>query len=341
MAKETKEAIEEEDEELEEEEKSSKKSKIKTIEDLPGVGEKIAEKLKNAGYVDLMSVAASSPKEIGEHAGVGELTSEKIINKAREVLDIGFEKASVILERRDKIGKIKTGSINLDSLLGGGFETQAVTEFHGAFGSGKTQLAFQLAVNVQLPKEKGGLEGTCVYLDSEGTFRPERVVQIAETMGLDSKKVLQGIYVARCYNSDHQMVIVEKLAEMIKEKNVKLVIIDSVTSNFRVDYSGRGELATRQQKLNRHLHALQRLTDVFNVAVYITNQVMSRPDILYGDPTKPIGGHILGHFSTHRVYVRKSKADTRIARMIDSPSLPENEVIFKITEAGIGDPEEK
>ena len=137
------------------------------------------------------------------------------------------------------------------------------------------------------------------------------------------------------------MVLVEKLAELIKEKNVKLIIVDSVTSNFRVDYSGRGELATRQQRLNRHLHALQRLTDVFNVAVFITNQVMARPDILYGDPTKPIGGHILGHFSTHRIYVRKSKGNTRIARMVDSPNLPESEAVFKITEAGISDPEEK
>jgi len=325
----------------EEIEKVEKKPKIKNIEELPGVGEKIAEKLRTAGYIDMMSVAASSPKELGEHANVGELTSAKIIEKAREVLDIGFEKAAKILERREKIGKIKTGSNNLDELLGGGFETQAVTELHGAFGSGKTQVAFQLAVNVQRPKEDGGLGGTCIYLDAEGTFRPERVIQIAHATGLDPKKILNGIYVARCYNSDHQMVLAEKIGELIKEKNVKLVIVDSVTSNFRADFTGRGELATRQQKLNRHLHTLQRLADVHNVAVYITNQVMSRPDILFGDPTRPIGGHILGHFSTHRIYVRKSKGNTRIARMVDSPNLPENETVFKISEAGISDPEEK
>jgi len=321
--------------------KPKKASKIKTVDDLPGVGEKIAEKLKKSGYVDLMSVAASSPKQLGEHAGVGELTSEKIIKKARDVLDIGFETAADVLDRRGKIGRISTGSKNLDALLGGGFETQSVTEFHGAFASGKTQLAFQLAVNVQRPKEEGGIGGTCIFLDSEGTFRPERIVQIAESAGMDTKKVLKGIYVARCYNSDHQMVLADSLGELIKEKNVKLVIIDSVTSNFRADYSGRGELATRQQRLNRHLHTLQKLTDVFNVAVYITNQVMSRPDILYGDPTRPIGGHILGHFSTHRIYVRKSKGNTRIARMVDSPNLPESETVFKINESGILDPEEK
>jgi DNA repair protein RadA len=314
---------------------------IENIADIPGVGEKIAEKLKKAGYIDLMSLAAASPMEVSEAASIGEATADKIIKTARETLNIGFEKATDVYERRQKIGKIKTGSENLDNLLGGGLETQAVTELHGAFGSGKTQIGFQLAVNVQLPPEKGGLNGACIFLDAENTFRPSRIKQIAEANGLDSKKILENIFVARCYNSDHQMVLAEKIGEMIKEKNVKLVIVDSVTSSFRADFIGRGTLATRQQKLNRHLHTLQRLADVHNVAVYITNQVMARPDILFGDPTTPIGGHILGHFSTHRVYLRKSKANRRIARVIDSPNLPEAETVFLITPEGIKDPEEE
>jgi len=314
--------------------------KIEDISDIAGVGEKIAEKLKKAGYIDLMSLAAASPLEVSEAASIGEVTAGKIIQTARKVLNIGFEKATDVYERRKKIGKIKTSSENLDDLLGGGIETQAVTELHGAFGSGKTQIGFQLAVNVQLPAEKGGLEGSCIYLDVEGTFRPSRIRQMAESQGLDAKKVLENIYVARCYNSDHQMVLAQKVGEMIKEKNVKLVIIDSVTSAFRADFIGRGTLAARQQKLNRHLHTLQRLADVHNIAIYITNQVMSRPDILFGDPTTPIGGHILGHFSTHRIYLRKSKANRRIARVIDSPNLPEAETVFLITPEGIKDPEE-
>jgi len=192
-----------------------------------------------------------------------------------------------------------------------------------------------------LPPEKGGLEGACIFVDAENTFRPGRIKQMAEAQGLDSKKILENIFVARAYNSDHQMVLTEKIGEMIKERNVKLVIVDSVTSNFRADYIGRGTLADRQQKLNRHLHTLQRLADVYNVAIYITNQVMARPDVLFGDPTVPIGGHILGHFSTHRVYVRKSKANRRIARVIDSPNLPEAETVFLITPEGIKDPEEE
>jgi len=320
---------------------NSMADKIEDIADIPGVGEKIAEKLKKAGYIDMMSLAAASPMEVAEAAEIGEPTADKIIRTARKVLNIDFETATVVYERRENIGKISTGSKNLDTLLGGGIETQAVTEFHGAFGSGKTQVGFQLAINVQLSKEQGGLEGACIFVDAENTFRPGRIKQMAEAQGLDSKKILENIFVARAYNSDHQMVLTEKIGEMVKERNVKLVIVDSVTSNFRADYIGRGTLADRQQKLNRHLHTLQRLADVYNVAIYITNQVMARPDILFGDPTVPIGGHILGHFSTHRVYVRKSKANRRIARVIDSPNLPEAETVFLITPEGIKDPEEE
>ncbi len=314
--------------------------KIEDISDIPGVGEKIGDKLKKAGYIDLMSLAAAGTLEVSEAASIGEATADKVIKSARKALNIGFETATDVYERRKQIGKIKTGSENLDNLLGGGIETQAVTELHGAFGSGKTQVGFQLAVNVQLPVEEGGLNASCIFLDVEGTFRPSRVKQIAEGRGLDAKKILGNIYVARCYNSDHQMVLAQKIGEMIKEKNVKLIIVDSVTSAFRADFIGRGTLAARQQKLNRHLHTLQRIADVHNVAVYITNQVMARPDILFGDPTAPIGGHILGHFSTHRVYLRKSKANRRIARVIDSPNLPEAETVFFITPEGIKDPEE-
>jgi len=315
--------------------------KIEDIADLPGVGEKTLQKLKKAGYIDMMSIAAASPKELGDVAEIGEGTATKMINAARETLNIGFERATDVLERRKQIGIISTGSKNLDSLLGGGMETQAVTELHGAFGSGKTQVGFQLAVNVQLSPEEGGLNGGCIFLDAENTFRPDRIKQIAEALGLDVKKILENIYTARCYNSDHQMILAEKAGELIKEKNIKLLVVDSVTSNFRADYIGRGELATRQQRLNRHLHTLQRLADVYNITVYITNQVMARPNILFGDPTTPIGGHILGHFSTHRLYLRKSRGNTRIARIVDSPNLPEGECVFTITPHGIRDPEGK
>ncbi len=307
------------------------------LENLEGVGPKTAEKLREAGYTDLMAIAAASPGEIADAIDVGEGVAQKIIESARKALKMGFETALEIDERRSKIQKLTTGSKNLDNLLGGGLETQAITEAHGAFGSSKSQLAFQLAVNVQLPKGQGGLEGTCIFIDTENTFRPERIKQMARALGLDEEETLKNIYVARAYTSDHQILLVEKSKEIIREKNVKLLIIDSLTSLFRSEYTGRGELATRQQKLNRHLHDLQKLSEVYNLVVYVTNQVMARPDVLFGDPTSAIGGHILGHAATFRLYLRKSKDNKRVARLIDSPSLPEGEAVFRVTEEGIRD----
>ncbi len=308
-----------------------------SIEDLPGIGPKGAEKLRKAGYEDLMAIAAASAGELASVCEIGEATAEKIIAAARDKLDMGYKTAVEILQKRKEIGKITTGSKALDELLGGGVETQAITEMHGAFGSSKTQLGFQLAVNVQLPKEQGGLNGRCLFIDTESTFRPERIMQMAEAIGLDPKKVLSNIFVARAYNSDHQVVLAEKAKDIIKEKGIKLMVIDSLTSHFRSDYSGRGELASRQQKLNRHLHDLQRTAEIHNIAIYITNQVMARPDMLFGDPTTAIGGHVLGHAATFRIYVRKSKQNLRIAKLIDSPNLPEGEAVFRVTEEGIRD----
>lgn len=308
-----------------------------SMENIPGIGEKTAEKLKEAGFTDMMSIAATSSGVLSVAAGIGDDTAAKIIADARKKLKMGFEPATKALEKRKQIGKITTGSKALDAMLGGGVETQAITEMHGAFGSGKSQLALQMAVTVQLPKDKGGLGARSIFIDTEGTFRPERIQQMAKGLGVNSDKVLENIYVAKAYNSDHQVLLAEKCEEILKSGGVGLIIVDSLTSAFRSDYTGRGTLADRQQKLNRHLHHLQKIADIYNVAIYVTNQVMSRPDILFGDPTTPIGGHILGHQATFRVYLRKSKGDKRIARLIDSPSLPEGETVFRVLTEGIRD----
>jgi DNA repair protein RadA len=307
------------------------------LEDLPGVGPKLSEKLKEIGYSDLMAVAAASASELASAADIGEITAGKIISAARQALEMGFETADKLQEKRKQVGRIKTSSTAVDNLLGGGVETQAITEFYGAFGSSKTQMGLQLSVNVQTPQDQGGLGGKVLFVDTENTFRPERVEQLATAVGLDPKKILKGIFIARAYNSDHQMLLIEKSSEIIEKNNIRLVVIDSLMSHFRADYTGRGTLADRQQKLNRHLHELQRLADTYNLAVYITNQVMSRPDMMFGDPTAPIGGHILGHMATYRIYVRKSKEDKRIARLVDSPYLPEGEAVFRVTPEGIRD----
>lgn len=314
----------------------AKKTEI-DLADIPGVGEKTLEKLKSIGYSDPMVIAVSSPIELANIAEIGEATAAKIISTVREKLDIGYETADKLLEKRTTVAKITTGSKNLDTLLGGGVETQAITEAYGQYGSGKSQLAFQLAVSVQLPKDKGGLDGTCLFIDTENTFRPERIVQISRGMGLDPEKILRNIYVARAFNTEHQILLIEKAPEMIEEKKIKLVIVDSLTSHFRSDFPGRGELAGRQQKLNKHLHQLLRLSDAYNLAIYITNQVMSDPAMLFGDPTRPVGGNIVGHMSTYRLYLRRGKEGTRICKVIDAPNLQEGEAVFRVTEKGLTD----
>lgn len=314
-------------------------AKEMSIQDLPGVGPATAEKLQDSGFDTLLSLAVASPGELVEAGGLTETTSRKVINAARKSMSMGFESGIEILEKRRNTIKISTGSKAVDQLIGGGFESGSISEVFGEFGSSKTQIAHQLAVNVQIPVEQGGHEGMCVYIDSEGAFRPERIMQMAEAAGLDPQEALRNIKVARAFNSDHQMLLAEKSEDLIKNEGlpIKLIIIDSLMSHFRADFSGRGQLADRQQKLNKHMHVLMKIASAYNVSVYVTNQVMSKPDTFFGDPTAAIGGHIVGHNSQTRIYLRKGKKGTRVAKLVDSPHLPDGEAIFIIEEAGVKD----
>ena len=323
------------------EEKETEKTVEKELKltDLPGIGPAVATKLEGAGIYDLMSLAVANPANIADVAGVGPAVARKAIQAARKMLNLEFVDGIEYSRKRSNIIHITTGSKNFNELLGGkGVESRAVTEAFGAFGSGKTQLGLTLAVNVQLPEEKGGSNGKCVFIDTEGTFRPSRIKQIAEGLGANPEKVLKNIFVARAFNSDHQILLLEKVGEMIRNgEPIKLVIIDSLTAHFRAEFAGRGQLADRQQKLNRYLHDLMKLAETHNLAVYVTNQVMANPAMMFGDPTTAIGGHIVGHASTFRLYLRRSKKDSRVAKLIDSPNLPDNETVFFVSEKGIVD----
>jgi DNA repair protein RadA len=315
------------------EKKSAKKPTC--LEDLPGVGAATAEKLRQSGFENLMAIAVASPGELVETAGVSEAVARKMINSARDALDMGFESADALLKKREKITKITTGCKAFDGLLGGGFESGAITECFGQYGSSKTQIGHQLAVNVQ----SYGENAVAVYIDTENTFRPERIKQFAEGAGLEPETVLKNIKVAKAYNSDHQMLLAEKVEELITKQgiNVKLVIVDSLTAHFRAEFIGRGTLAERQQKLNKHMHTLARLADLYNICIYVTNQVMAKPDQFFGDPTEAIGGHIVGHNSTFRIYLRKGKKGCRVAKLVDAPNLPDGEIMFMVKEEGIRD----
>ena len=309
-----------------------------TIEDLPGVGPATAEKLREAGFEELLGLAVMSPADLAEEAELGEAVSAKIIAAAKKMANIGgFVSGDALLERRREVQKLSSKVQSIDDLLGGGFETQALVEVYGEFGSGKTQIGHQLAVNCTLPEDQGGLDGDVFYIDTEDTFRPERITQMARGHGLDPDYVLSRIHVARAYNSAHQMLLADEIKRMSKGLNVKMIIVDSLTSHFRAEFIGRGMLARRQQKLNSHLKDLKKLADVNNALVLVTNQVHSKPDAMWGDPTKPIGGHILAHASTFRLYLRKAKGGRRIARLVDSPNLPDGECVYQVTEEGLRD----
>ena len=317
------------------EEKGEKKQQ--SIYDLPGVGAATAEKLIAVGFNDLMSIAVATPAELIDATGMGDAVAKKLIAVARSSLEMGFESGEELLRRREKVIRLKTGSKAFDALLGGGLETGAIVECFGEFGSGKTQLGHALSVNVQSVDK----DAVAVYIDTENTFRPERIIQLARGAGLDEEQVLKNIKVARAYNSDHQMLLAEKIEDLIKKQglNVKLVVIDSLTAHFRAEFIGRGTLADRQQKLNKHMHVLLKLADTHNLCVYVTNQVMAKPDMFFGDPTQAIGGHIVAHASTFRIYLRKGKKGTRVAKLVDSPSMPEGEAGFYVDETGIKDTE--
>ena len=335
------------------------------LEDLSGVGPATAEKLRDSGYDTYQSIAVASPGELSNTADVGESSAHDIIQSAREAADVGgFETGTDVLERREQIGKLEFLVPELDEMLGGGVETQSITEVYGEFGAGKSQVTHQLAVNVQLPKEQGGLHGRCVFVDSEDTFRPERVDEMVnglpddvieatmeereiegdpddeETMDELVQTFLDRIHVAKAFNSDHQILLAEKAQEIAQEYEeddypVRLLCVDSLTAHFRAEYVGRGELADRQQKLNKHLHDIDRVGNLYNSAVVVTNQVQSNPDAFFGDPTKPIGGNILGHKSTFRMYLRKSKQDKRIVKLVDTPNLPDGESVMRVQNEGL------
>jgi len=318
------------------EEPTIEKKRYESLEDLD-IGSATSKKLRELGFHTVESLAMATAKEL-EQAGISKTNAEKLIRKARSCMPLQFIRGDELVKMRQNVLRLTTGSSMLDKLLGGGIESQSITEFYGEYGSGKSQICHQLCVNVQLPPEEGGLGGAALYIDTENTFRTERIFQMAQNLGLDPEEAIKKIIFAEAYTSDHQMFLLENADKVIKENGVRLIIVDSLTSHFRSEYLGREMLAERQQKLNKHMHRLIRLARGFNAAAVATNQVMSKPDVFFGNAIHPVGGHIVAHTSHTRVFLRKSaRGRVRIARLVSSPHLPEGEGIFRISERGIED----
>ncbi|XP_037524000.1 DNA repair protein RAD51 homolog 1 [Rhipicephalus sanguineus] len=305
-----------------------------------GIGAADIRKLEEAGFHTVEAVAYAPKKQLLTIKGISEAKADKLLAEAAKMVPLGFTTATEIHQKRSDIVQITTGSKELDKLLGGGIETGSITEVFGEFRTGKTQLCHMLAVTCQLPIEHSGGEGKCLYIDTEGTFRPERLLAVADKYGLSGPDVLDNVAYARAYNSDHQTQLLIQASAMMAETRYALLIVDSATALYRTDYSGRGELSARQMHLARFLRMLLRLADEFGVAVLITNQVVAQVDgaaMFSADPKKPIGGNIMAHASTTRLYLRKGRGETRICKIYDSPCLPEAEAMFAITPQGISD----
>lgn len=334
--------VERQREREEEEVAEEDKFQINELDKLQDFGINMADinKLKQSGICTVVSILMTTKKELMNIKGITDQKIEKIQEAAMKIEAAGFTTGFQILERRKRLLRISTGSKALNSLLGGGVESMAITELFGEFRTGKTQLCHNLCVTAQMPKTEDGGNGKVIFIDTEGTFRPERIVRIAERYGLNPEAVLSNITYARVYTTEFQTSLLTSCAAKMMEDQYSLLIVDSIMALFRVDYSGRGELSERQQYLNKTLSKIIKLADQFNIAVVLTNQVMSDPGAtmsFQADPKKPVGGNILAHASTTRLFLRKGKGDERICKIYDSPSLPESEAIFRITEEGIED----
>lgn len=305
-----------------------------------GISATDTKKLRDAGLMTVEAVAHSTKRRLMAVKGISETKADKLMTEAAKLVTMGFVTASEYDLIRQSQLTLNTGSEELNTLLGGGIETGSITEVFGEFRTGKTQLCHTLSVTCQMPIDHGGAEGKALYIDSEGTFRPERCKAIAERFGLDPNEALDNVSFARAFNSDHQMQLLQQACALMAETRYALIIVDSATALYRTDFTGRGELAARQQHMGQFLRALQRIADEFGCAVVITNQVVAQVDggaMFVADPKKPVGGNIIAHASQTRLSLRKARGENRICKIYDSPNLPEAEATFSIGEGGIID----
>jgi DNA repair protein RadA len=328
------------------------------LEDLPGVQPHLISKLKQAGVRSVLDLAVYIPNELaadGEGGGYegnavsadSETISQLVLKAKKALTDSGvlikeFTTADQVLERRKSLVRYTTGSKNLDDFLKGGIESQAITELTGEFGSGKSQICHTLCITAASNNNSKGQINSIIFIDTENTFRPERVHQIAEARGLDSEEIMKKVFVCKMVNSAQLEALIRNLGKYIEEYKAKLVIVDSIISLHRAEYTGRETLAERQQRLNVMLHKLIRLAEIYNVAVVLTNQVQASPDSTFGgnDSLKAAGGNIMGHACTYRIFLRKAGRD-RIAVMVDSPHHAYSQVKYTISDKGVENAEAK
>lgn len=315
-------------------------------EEIPGVGPSTAEKLADAGYDSYKKIAVSSVGELSSEADIGSSLATDVINKARDEANVGgFGSGSSILQRRDEIGKLIFGVDALDDLLDGGIETQSLTELFGSEGSGRALIAHRLCVLVQLPLEVGGLAGGAIYIDTRGSFDPDTIVSILQSLSDQQRQqlvdrydvneseladiVLENIYVSKVDSVNEQIIMAEQAKSKAEdlddtENPIRLVCVETVADHFHEEFQGRSELAERHQKLNKHLHDLMRIGDLFNTAILFTNYPGNKTDESYG-------GSILSHTTTFQIRLLQDSQTKRTARLVSAPGPHGGESKFRIS----------
>merc|ERR1711870_205282 len=300
----------------------------------------MGKKLNEIGIYSIEALVRTPKKDLVSIKGLSEGKVDQILREATKMVHMGFQSATTILEQRKEMIQITTGSKKFDELLDGGIETGSITEIYGEYRCGKTQLCHTLAVTCQLPVEKGGGEGKCLFIDTEGTFRPQRLVDIGERFGIDPKTCLRNVAYARAYTTDHPTALLVSASSMMAAQRFSLIIVDSATGLYRSEYNGRAELSARQIHLGRFLRAIQKIADHSGVAILVTNQVVSNIEHnnnFYTNPIKPIGGHIMAHAPATRLSITKCKDNVRRVKIVASPYLPEKVVDICICSGGIQD----
>ena len=310
--------------------------------DISGLGKSNQEKLIGAGITSVDTLAIADMDTL-TNLGITPGRAAKYIAGARNLTVIELQTAKDQLDQRMLLTHISTSCTPFDELLGGGIETGSLTEIAGKDGSGKTQVCHQLAVNTLMPVEAGGLDKNVLYIDTEGTFRPERIVQMAEATGvLPTEEVLERIFVKPAYTLEAQVLTVDNLDKIAEENNIGLLVIDSLIANLRVEYQGRGKLAERQQLLLRMMKQADTLSKKHGFAVVVTNQVMVKPNSIgtfVGEIMIPLGGTTFGHKVTTRLFIKKpyKNKPVRILELRESPHLKEGACEIDITENGVED----
>ena len=286
----------------------------------------LPEGLRRLGFRSQASLSMADSRELSELSGLPLSEVEWLIEGARSSLPGGRLRLEPAGGRR-----LSTGCKALDDMLGGGVETGAITELVGEFGTGKTQLCHQLCVTVQLSEDLGGLSAKAAYLDSEGTFAPERVVQMARRWGLDPSEALRGVYYARLRSVAEQVASLLELRRLVEE-GVILAVVDSIAAHFRGP-AGPDAL-TRAHELAVYLSSLRELAEEQGVAVVVTDRVSAAPGLA---ELRPSADPIAAMFVDYRVSLHKVRENVRRAQLEFAPWPARRSALFAITEDGVVD----